>query len=497
MNEKKKIPVVRYLCYLLVVTILFTGVTFSRYTMTTSGNSSAPLSRFHCTYTVDDISSTSYPNVNYWLNEGGAASTARSIRYSISNVKDNVISDVDVQSHLRLYMPAEMANNLAFQIGTVDAQSGTITSYTPEIVLPELIFKKSQDTAGEVTVDRKTYATHTNTQFNTADFKDYYDSSEEGGGTNLTGTQDERLLVNGTLDTNAANRTLTVQSEGVPASDGSLSEGSGLRFTVSASSVQTRYSLGFQRGETENDYAPQLFLLLESETDFYTIDITLPSMLLESGVEQSRQYIVYLTLTDRIESEEFDSYWTGVDEKAATLAKNQAGKNVGSNDELITAPPASEDEWYTYNGAKVLGFYFDQTANHQGKETETTVRVQCTYTYKEDRYEIVLYHVAPIGENSTANYAHPIDKVSGEITFGPISETGQSDSGFTGNFTEGTCSQHGEDIVLDLQNITADPFLNPLADETSPTEYTIYHVLSKSYQVSFTALFVQASQSGV
>ena len=260
--------------------------------------------------------------------------------------------------------------------------------------------------------------------------------------------------------------------------------------------MQTRYSLGFQRGESENDYAPQLFLLLESETDFYTIDITLPSMLLESGVEQSRQYIVYLTLTDRIDSGEFNSYWTEVDGNAAVYAQNQAGERVKSNDELITAPPASKDEWYTYNGAKVLGFYFDQTANHKDKETETTVRVQCMYDNKGG-YEIDLHHVAPIGENSTANYAHPIDNVSGEITFGPISETGQSDSGFTGNFTEGTCSQHGEDIVLDLQNITADPFLNPLADETSPTEYTIYHVLSKSYQVSFTALFVQASQSGV
>ena len=77
MSEKKKIPIIRYLSYLLVVSLLFTGVTFSRYSMTTSGDSSAPLSRFHCSYEVDEISATSIPNVDYWLKNDSAASTAR------------------------------------------------------------------------------------------------------------------------------------------------------------------------------------------------------------------------------------------------------------------------------------------------------------------------------------------------------------------------------------------------------------------------------------
>ena len=87
MSKKIKIPIIRYLSYLLVVSLLFTGVTFSRYSMTTSGESTAHLARFQSSYEVDDISSTSIPNVNYWLNNGSVASTARTMRYTIKNSK--------------------------------------------------------------------------------------------------------------------------------------------------------------------------------------------------------------------------------------------------------------------------------------------------------------------------------------------------------------------------------------------------------------------------
>lgn len=481
MNEKKKIPIVRYLCYLLVVTVLFTGVTFSRYSMTTSGNTTAPLSRFHCTYTVDDISSTSYPNVNYWLNEEGAASTARSLRYTVSNFDDSAVSDVDVEAHLRLYLPAEMANNLAFQIGTMDMETGTVSSYTPEIVLPELIFARSRDEAtGSVSVDRTQYAAHEAAELDTAEFNNYYDD-------NLTGTAEETLVINGTLDPKSGTgRTLTVESKGVSETG---ETGSGLKFSIAAAEATTGYSLGFQRGENENDYAPQFFLELEAEVDFYTFDITLPSMtLLAEDGAQSRQYIVYLTLTERITSDDFSAYWTGNEEHAADLAQSENGA-VDSNDLLITQPPADESEWYTYNGARVVGYHFDQTVGYADKDEQTTVRVQCLYDRKGG-YSVNLYHVAPISENSTASYVHPLTVPEGQgITF--------SDGTFTSTLTEGSCEFRPED-KLDLSSVIADPLYKAAASpQAQPGNYIIYHVLSKSYEVNFRVLFVQASRSGV
>ena len=228
MSEKKKIPIIRYLSYLLVVSLLFTGVTFSRYSMTTSGDGSAPLSRFHCSYEVDEISATSIPNVNYWLNNNSAASTARTLRYMVSNFKGDVTSDVAVRAYLRMHLPAEMARNLALQIGTMNLEEGTVTSYTPEIVLDELITARETDAAQNIA----------QTNLNTSSFTNYYDSG-------VHNIADEELSVSGSLAESATPRTISAVNQG----------GSGLFFTITASTRQAQYSLGFQRGKNANDYA--------------------------------------------------------------------------------------------------------------------------------------------------------------------------------------------------------------------------------------------------
>ncbi len=455
MSEKKKIPIIRYLSYLLVVSLLFTGVTFSRYSMTTSGDSSAPLSRFHCSYEVDEISATSIPNVNYWLNNNSAASTARTLRYTVSNFKDDVTSDVAVKAHLRVYLPAEMARHLALQIGTMNIAEGTVTSYTPEIVLDELIAKREADTANAETV------------IDTSSFKNYYDSG-------VHNAADEKLTVSGSLAESASPRTISAVNQG----------GSGLSFTITASTKEAQYSLGFQRGKNENDYAPQLFLDLVREMEFYTIDLYLPSMEFPAGQPLTKMYIVYLTLTERLGGSDFDAYWSGAD---AVLATTDAdGKvPVENNSVLINSPPAAAGEAYYYNGARVLGYHFDQTTQFAAQATaegespkSTTVRIQCLYDAKEGGYDIKLFHVAPITEDSTENYVHPIEPDGqSSIKF----ENGT----FSGNFSKGTCDQNQK---IDLKNIVAHPFTE---------ELNAYQVLSKSYEVNFKALFVQASESEV
>ena len=458
MSEKKKIPIIRYLSYLLVVSLLFTGVTFSRYSMTTSGDSSAPLSRFHCSYEVDEISATSIPNVDYWLKNNSAASTARTLRYSISNFKGDVTSDVAVKAHLRVYLPAEMARHLALQIGTMNIAEGTVTSYTPEIVLDELIAKREADAAQGIA----------QTTLNTNIFANYYDSG-------VHNAADEELTVSGSLES-ASPRTISAVNQG----------GSGLSFTVTASTKEAQYSLGFQRGKNENDYAPQLFLDLVRKTEFYTIDLYLPSMEFPAGQPLTKMYIVYLTLTKRVDSADFKAHWSGVEGVKAVLATDEAGKvPVKDNSVLIDFPPEA-DETYYYNGAKVLGYHFDQTTQFAAQATaegespkSTTVRIQCLYNNKGG-YNIKLFHVAPITEDSTENYVHPITPAQGSaIVFDKTSNT------FSGNFSTGTCDQNQK---IDLTNIVAHPFTE---------ELNAYQVLSKSYEVNFKALFVQASESEV
>ena len=84
-TKTKKIPIVSYLCYLLVVSVLFTGVTFSRYSAVTTGNTGAALSPFIATYEINDLSSSTFPNGDYFLATGEALGTARTLRFTIGN----------------------------------------------------------------------------------------------------------------------------------------------------------------------------------------------------------------------------------------------------------------------------------------------------------------------------------------------------------------------------------------------------------------------------
>ena len=123
------------------------------------------------------------------------------MRYTIKNSKNGIVSAVDVQGTLRIYLPAEMADHLALQLADQDAQSGTTRVCTPEIVLGELIYDENGN-----------YRTYDNQTVDTSSFEDYYDNKTEGG--HGQSVADEAMLVNGTLSTGSASRTLTAQSEG-------------------------------------------------------------------------------------------------------------------------------------------------------------------------------------------------------------------------------------------------------------------------------------------
>ena len=124
-KKRKPIPIISYLCGLLAVAVLFTGTTFSRYSTQISGDVQTNLSPFVASYTIQDISSTTFPNMDYWLqvNQSGdetdyrPGSVARTVRFTISNQNENDrVSGVDLQSSIRLHVPAELGDNLVLQV---------------------------------------------------------------------------------------------------------------------------------------------------------------------------------------------------------------------------------------------------------------------------------------------------------------------------------------------------------------------------------------------
>ena len=501
-NSKiKKYPILTYLLYLLLVGILFTGVTFSRYTMSTSGGASVPLARFSCTYEVDDISSQNFPNIAYWLQSGAAASTSRSIRFTMRNYDAQAVSEVDVDGYVTFRLPAEMADNLALQLAYVDEAGGTYNNvFTHEIVISQLVYFDPAT---------KTYANYgTNSTFNTSEFSPYYNAGVgkddgEGEQGKAAGLIDETLAVTGSLQPvkgdKYAVRTITVSSP-----EGSSNEP--LYMEISAQVTNTSYAIGFQRGESENDYSAQLYLDLEEDIDYYTIRMRMPQrMHFEADKGQHKQFVMFISLTDMINDDDFEYRWqttennTPMNGKIATKVTGENASDVTDNGDLINCPPKKEEAYYLKNGAKIVGWHFNQDVE------EHTVRVTCAYDY-DGGYDLTLQHIAPISVDSSSSFVHdmtfageddkPVTSVSFDVNDGVPSDKGNTATqDFRKIFETGKCSNN---VSIDLSRLVISPLLDKFvsvdATEAGTDVYFMYKVLSKSYDVSFRGLFVQASQ---
>ncbi len=451
MNERrKKIPVIRYLCYLLAVSILFTGVTFSRYVSYTSGNTDAVLSRFAVSYEIGDMSALTFSNVDYWLNLGGtqvAMNTARSVRFTVRNhtLSENGmpdrISDIDLQSTLRLYAPAEFVKNLAVQVAEVD-ETGAYVTKTPQYVLKELIYRNGA------------FAQWQGEELDTAAFENYDARTEDG---NLVS---EVLTMSGGFSGTEADPEGTIRAyAGQTKSE----------ITLTASVSPANYSVGFYRSDAadESKSAAQLFLDCVKEIPFYTLDISLPDMLLQAdGKAQESTFVLFLTVIERSVGEEYSLPWT---------------------DDFLTEK--------TLNGAAVTGYHFEREASvfEEGADGQlvdsgkkTTIRIQKTFT--ESGETMSYYHIAPLAEGAPS-LAHPVTEFFDRN--GAAAEAGYASvTDVHGLF--GKCSNEGKSGFISFDGITDNPYLSDYGN--TENDYAIGQVLSKGYLTRLNVVFVQASE---
>lgn len=476
MSEKKtkKFPIVTYLCCLLAVSILFTGVTFSRYAGFTSGTTDVSLGRFACSYEIGDMSASTFSNAEYWLQlSGGATSmnTARSVRFSIRNYtlqedgSPDRISDVDLQSTLRFYAPAEFLGNLAVQIAEV--VEGNYITKTPQYVLEDFIY----DSAGNFVVWKKGSVLDTST------------SEDYEARPNIYGNQvDEKLLMSGGFTGTEENHTGTISASCAD---------TGTSVSITSVMAEAQYSVGFYRGWVgdENKSAPQFYLDCRKEVPFYTLDISLPEMLLEAnGTAQSRTFVLFLSVLNLTENQDFKSTWTKSD-----MTKKLEDLESGARD-------------VTFNGATVTGYHFDTKANLYDLTTDrtlvangsqTTIRIQ--KTYDKQGSTLSYHHVAPLSEGATS-IVHPIEDFYNsqgvpvnlaDIDFSSVTEV---------HSLFGKCSNGGQSGYISFNDLTDSPYHETHASqqagaESGERDYILRESLSKGYATRLNILFVQASQS--
>ena len=475
MSEKKtkKFPIVTYLCCLLAVSILFTGVTFSRYAGFTSGTTDVSLGRFACSYEIGDMSASTFSNAEYWLQLNGVATsmnTARSVRFSIRNYtlqengRPDRISDVDLQSTLRLYAPAEFLGNLAVQIAEVDKEGNYITK-TPQYVLEDFIY----DGAGNFVVWKDGSGI-----LDTSKSKDYEARPD------IYGNQvDEKLSMSGGFTGREENHTGTISA---------YCAETGTSVSITSVMAEAQYSVGFYRGWVgdENKSAPQFYLDCRKEVPFYTLDISLPEMLLKAnGTAQSRTFVLFLSVLNLTENQDFKSTWT-----ESGMAENLERLEKGERDVY-------------FNGATVTGYHFDTKANLYDYDltdgilvangSQTTIRIQ--KTFEEQGKRLSYHHVAPLSEGATS-IVHPIEDFYNsqgvsvnlaDIDFSSVTEV---------HSLFGKCSNGGRSGYISFENITDSPYYATYsAPSQTVQDYIIRESLSKGYSTLLNVLFVQSSQS--
>lgn len=528
-KRTKKYPVFTYLCYLLAVAALVTSVTFARYSVATSGSVSTQVALYNCSYEIDGFSSFAFNNTDFYIMNGNnliGNTTARTVRFTMRNYKVNeegkpiegTATDVNVQGSIRLRVPAELGDKLAIQLTDATAAGASSTVVTPQIVLGELLYYKDVDNNKIITGTE--YADFgSSTTLETKYFSDYEELTNEEGEDITTQT----WTVSGGLKTD----------DGVTSGSVTVVNDNKAIMTITAETddAASKYSVGFRRSS-----GTSLFLDLSKKMTYYTIEISLPSMLLERKEQSSCTHVAYLSLVNRLASSVYwydlelnggqpiaidksgnpisgndpendsnflgyrvtdDSYGLSVDNSDSSikyitvdnLVYNAAGNIVTNMDQLITNPPKSGERYYIERGKndiEIIGYHFEQNTtmtvpgdNNTDTESTTIVRVNCMYD-NNGKYTVTLDHVAPI-EADSANYIH-------EITWSnDISQTTAASykaTPFTG--LTGTCSNKVS--TINLSSVTLNPFTNA---ENQPV--TVQMAVNRSFNLRMKAAFVQAS----
>lgn len=449
-RKVKKIPIVSYFCYLLAVSILFTGVTFARYTAATSGDATVSVADLVYSYTIENLSTAIFPNNDYYLtmnDQQVATKEAASLRFTISNQKDGRVSPVDLQASLRFYLPAELADTLALQLTTQDGN----VPVTPQIVLSELLYDQDggyrQYEAGGETIDTST-------------FTDYDDRGGESG--------EREMQVSGGLG----------EGTGTVVASYDDTEGISL-FTVSAQDYEDApYSVGFARNSTAGNAASVFYLHCRGRMTYYTVDISVPAMYLEGNTTSSRTFVLYLTSTKKIESGDFGVQWEEGENSPASVLK-------ALEDTKAPVSVTADGRQFT-----VDGYRFEQELiYYRGGELQpgtTTVRVEKSFT-EEDGAKLAFSHVSRI-EAGGSEIVHDIPYFY-QNAAGDAPATAPATIEDAQNLF-GECTNNGIDdpVRICFAGVTDDP----IGEE----EYVIGSSQQKSYETQLNVRFVQRSVTG-
>ena len=475
----------RYISLLLIVAVLFSGVTFARYASMSEGSLTTGIARFDPSFTVDGVNSFTFGNSNYWQNyneqwlEQGKGS-ARTVRISLHN--DGEINVMPAVIHME--GPAEFWENVALQMTEANTDGSAGAPYTTQLVIADLLRERGEGNTENGETHNYTYGDYENwgteSEFNTST-SDNFDQRGEG---------EEVLTMSGGIvkTDEEGNETLTGT---VTASCDDYT----LRITASMKEVE--YSVGFQRrDETANEALPALYLDCRKEVLYYSVDLILPDDATNFVVEPngtdntSKSLVLFFTWTNSVSGGDFNLGITRSGTKNGTVGNGQsvAGFTWTYLSNFKSGTPLQ------FNGATVVGYHFNhlgvpcpQVVNNQTILGTTIVRINKRFTFNEGGTQVT-------GSTDTYSHVATIQEDEGQYPHALVQESPP--------YGDYTCTgQHPVTISASAINslskgITVGDFVyqkeNPDSPTDSDNDYTL--ATEKGYTLSFGVTFIQAAE---
>ena len=413
----KQYPIVRYLCLLLIVALLFAGVTFSRYQSRFTSENSVGVAEFDASYTIDSVNTTSFGNTHFWQLYNGfwmdqGSGTASTVRITMNNN-----SAIDLRPTIRMEGPAEFWENIALQITPTTGTGSNIAAdtenpLTTQLVIADLVKERTEATQdNEHVFEYDKYRQWSEGEtFNTSTSDNFGQLGSGESTLAMTGG----ITVSKTDGTVSGSVTATRQSTTVGKVPETRPENN-WNMTITASMKNVDFSLGFTR-QQGSSALPALYLDCTANVPYYTIEIDIPMELkAKSGDDPaSATYVMYLNWTNAIQAKALGiEFPTGAGEAAEPGIDADFWNNLIENAQPTTI---------TANGTEftVLGYHFNytdvpySTSAGGANAGDTTVRLirEFANTALGTTETISYQHIARLNEND-AVFPHDIAPENG------------------------------------------------------------------------------------
>ena len=489
----------RYISLLLIVAVLFSGVTFARYASMSEGSLTTGIARFDPSFTVDSVNSFTFGNSNYWQNyneqwlEQGKGS-ARTVRISLHN--DGEVDAMPAVIHME--GPAEFWENIALQLTTAKEDGSADMTLSTQYVFADLLRVRGEGNTVNGETHNFTYGDYID--WDNAETKTFSTSDSDNfdqRGDQLGNMKEETLQMSGGIvktDENGIKTPGTVTAVRQVESSGYKMP---LTLRITASMETVEYSVGFQRrDESANEALPALYLDCRKEVLYYSVDLILPddaTNILPDDATQNPfvvapngtdEFILFFTWTNSVSGGDFNLGIERGEDTASGGTTELQTENAGFTwtylRDFTSGTPLQ------FNGATVVGYHF----NHLGvpsSDGSTTVRINKQFVFDENGTNVtgttVTYsHVATIQEDE-GQYPHAL--VQESPPNGDYTCTGQHPVTISANA-----------IGALEKGITVGDFVyqkeNPDSPTDSDNDYTL--ATEKGYTLSFGVTFIQAAE---